>query len=233
MPARPDLLALCSSGFGQDGPHARYRAYAYNLQAACALGYLTRTEGDESAEIDIAWADLIAAYALATIVAAWAVGPQGNAGVGLDFAMADLVVSHFNEAVAAASLGLDGDEDRANELAPFDPNGVYATADGWLALSVEGDERALVELLGPAWGEAIAAGKAEDLAARLRAAGVLAEACATPADLVDSAQLATRGLFVPVVHEDWGERRLVGIPWRPYGEHALALGPPPTLITEG
>ena len=100
----PHLLAVSSSGFGQDGPQASYRAYAYNLQASCALGYLTRTEAGDSAEIDIAWADLIAAYSLATIIAAWAVGPAGNAGVGLDFAMADLVISHFNEFVAAASL---------------------------------------------------------------------------------------------------------------------------------
>lgn len=192
-----DRLAMCSSGFGQDGPHARYRAYAYNLQASCALGYLTRTEAGESAEIDIAWADLIAAYALATIVAAWAVGPQGNAGVGLDFAMADLVVSHFNEALAAAALGVD-DEDRANELAPFDPNDVVATDDGWVAVS-----------------------------------GELREPCATPADLVDSPHLAERGFFAPVTHPDWGERRLVGIPWRRYGEPPFPLGTPPTLQADG
>ena len=71
----PDLLAVSSSGFGQDGPQAEYRAYAYNLQASCALGYLTRNAAGDSAEIDIAWADLIAAYSLATIIAAWAVGP--------------------------------------------------------------------------------------------------------------------------------------------------------------
>jgi crotonobetainyl-CoA:carnitine CoA-transferase CaiB-like acyl-CoA transferase len=188
-----DRLAMCSSGFGQDGPHARYRAYAYNLQASCALGYLTRTEAGESAEIDIAWADLIAAYALATIVAAWAVGPQGNAGVGLDFAMADLVVSHFNEALAAAALGID-DEDRANELAPYDPSEVVEAGDGWLAVS-----------------------------------GELTEPVATPADLVASPQLASRGLFGLVDHPDWGERRLVGLPWRRHGDPALPLGAPPRL----
>ena len=35
-PTTQDLLAISSSGFGQDGPHAKYRAYAYNLQASCA-----------------------------------------------------------------------------------------------------------------------------------------------------------------------------------------------------
>jgi crotonobetainyl-CoA:carnitine CoA-transferase CaiB-like acyl-CoA transferase len=257
----PDLLAMSSSGFGQDGPHAGHRAYAYNLQASCALGYLTRTEDGESAEIDIAWADLIAAYALATIVAAWAVGPEGNAGVGLDFAMADLVVSHFNDALAAASLDLtsdDGAGDRANELWPYAPNGVYPTADGWLALSVEDDEQfaGLVEVLGsdslsdPSYARCderlarrqrlddavtavTASENASDLAAALRTAGVTAEACAAPADLVSSAQLTAREMFVPVEHPDWGRRRLVGLPWRPFGGPPLPLGTPPSLKAEG
>lgn len=253
----PDLLAVSSSGFGQDGPHAEYRAYAYNLQASCALGYLTRNDAGASAEIDIAWADLIAAYALATIIAAWAVGPAGNAGAGLDFAMADLIVSHFNEHLAAASLGLDvvTDADRANELAPYAPNGVYPTAGGgWVAISVEGDgqyER-LVQVLGhgpladPAYAEAgdraarrgsldeeIAAATrtrgAAELAAALRRAGVVAEEVLDAAGLLASAQLAARGFFAPVDHPEWGRRRLVGIPWRPYGAPPLPLRPPPRL----
>jgi crotonobetainyl-CoA:carnitine CoA-transferase CaiB-like acyl-CoA transferase len=256
----PDLLAMSSSGFGQDGPHAGHRAYAYNLQASCALGYLTRTAEGESAEIDIAWADLIAAYALATIVAAWAVGPSGNAGVGLDFAMADLVVSHFNEALAAASLdlGIDGEGDRANQLWPCAPHGIYPTADGWLALSVEDDQQygRLVDVLGSASlsdaafadaeqrlvqrpsldvavADATRTGKAAELAVALRAVGVIAEVCAAPAALVDDPQLRSRGAFVAVEHDDWGHRRLVGVPWRPFGGPPLALGTPPTLVTEG
>jgi crotonobetainyl-CoA:carnitine CoA-transferase CaiB-like acyl-CoA transferase len=256
--AHPDLLAVSSTGFGQDGPYADYRAYAYNLQASGALGYLTRNHDGESAEIDIAWADLISAYALATIVAAWAVGPSGNAGTGVDFAMTDLVVAHFNEYLAAAGLDRDGndvaDGDRANELAPFAPNGVFPTADGWVALSVDGDERyaRLVKALGhdalldPAFAgargrrahardldariaEATRRHEAGGLAAELRAAGLVAEAVLAPADLVADEQLAARGFFAPVEHPEWGARRLVGIPWRVSGEAPLTLRPPPRL----
>ena len=197
-----DVLAISSSGFGQDGPHSDYRAYAYNLQAACALGYLTRTEAGESAEIDIAWADLVSAYALATIVAAWAVGPAGNAGAGVDFSMADLVVAHFNEFLAAASLDprSDATVDRANELTPYAPHGVYPTTDGWIALAVDGDEQfaRLGKVLGSgrltdavfatadarfeqrgALDEHLAAAtrtrSATELASELRAAGIAAE----------------------------------------------------------
>jgi crotonobetainyl-CoA:carnitine CoA-transferase CaiB-like acyl-CoA transferase len=253
----PDLLAVSSTGFGQDGPHAGYRAYAYNLQASCALGYLTRNEQGESAEIDIAWADLVSAYALATIVAAWAVGPEGNSGAGVDFSMADLVVAHFNEFVAAASLDPSSDAtvDRANELAPYAPNGVYPATDGWLALAVDDDEQyaRLSKVLGgealtePAY--ATAAGRFEEravldsriadatrtragaeLAAELRAAGIPAEPVMSAADLLANAQLASRGFLTTVEHREWGRRRLVGIPWRPFGAPPIALGAPPPLV---
>ena len=253
---RRDLLAVSSSGFGLDGPRASYRAYAYNLQASCGLGFLTRNEDGEPAEIDIAWADLITGYALATVIAAWAVGPSGNSGAGIDFAMADLVVAHFNEFLAAASLDPDSDRrtDRANELAPYAPHGVYPTAAGWIALAVDDDEQfarlanilAHDPLADPAFAgaddrfaqrhdldaqvaEATQTCDGNDLAAELRAAGIPAEAVATAADLLASSHLASRGFLTEVVHPEWGRRRLVGIPWRPFGAEALPLGPPPML----
>jgi len=179
------------------------------------------------AELDIPWADLISAYALATLIAAWAVGPAGNTGAGIDFAMADLIVSHFNEFVAAASVRLegDGDVDQANELAPFDPHGVYPTEDGWIAIAVVGDsQRSLVP-------EDTRTRKAAILAAELRAAGIAAEEVLGPHDLPEVEQLASRDFFTRVTHPEWGERRLVGIPWRPYGQPAIPLGPPPLLET--
>jgi crotonobetainyl-CoA:carnitine CoA-transferase CaiB-like acyl-CoA transferase len=254
----PDLLALSSSGFGLDGPHAAYRAYAYNLQASCGLGFLTRNERNEPAEIDIAWADLISAYALATIVAAWAVGPSGNRGVGLDFAMSDLVVAHFNEFIAAASLTLDSDDavDRANELSPYAPHGVYRTADGWLALAIADDDEfgRLAKVLDddclakPAFttaatrsrqrraldtciGEAVRTRLARDLAVELRGVDLPAEEVKSAADLLSDPQIAAREFLTPVEHAVWGRRRLVGIPWRPYGRPALRLGPPPLLAS--
>jgi crotonobetainyl-CoA:carnitine CoA-transferase CaiB-like acyl-CoA transferase len=244
---RPDLLAVSSSGFGQDGPSAGYRAYAYNLQAACCLAYLTRDLDGTTAELDVPVADLISAYAVATLVAAWAVGPQGNAGAAIDFAMADLVVSHFNEFVAAASLDAESDDvvDRANDQAPYAPHGVYPTEDGWIAIAVGADQ---VSAVAAALGEISVSGSAGDrravddlvadatrtrkagvLAAELRASGVAAEQVMTPAELADVEQLASRGFLTPVVHPVWGERRIVGIPWRPYGEGPIPLRAAPLL----
>jgi crotonobetainyl-CoA:carnitine CoA-transferase CaiB-like acyl-CoA transferase len=230
------------------------------LQASCGLGYLSRNEDGEPAEIDIAWADLISAYALATIIAAWAVGPSGNGGAGVDFAMADLIVAHFNEFLAAASLDPESDHgvDRANEQSPYAPHGVYPVSGGWIAVAVEEDEqfatfaKALVHepLADPVFASADArfeqrsvldaqvveatwARDGEDLAAELRAAGIPAEVVVTVADLIKSPQLAARGFLTEVDHLEWGTRRLVGIPWRPHGRPALALGAPPLLTRLG
>jgi crotonobetainyl-CoA:carnitine CoA-transferase CaiB-like acyl-CoA transferase len=255
--SHPQLLAVSSSGFGQDGPFADYRAYAYNLQASGALGYLTRNRDGESAEIDIAWADLISAYALATIIAAWAIGPLGNRGAGIDFSMTDLVVAHFNEHLAAASLDrADDTADRANDLAPFAPHGVYETGDGWIAIAVDGDDE-YVRLssrldheplrdrrFGSAEGrlkhrEELDAEMARVarrhtagfLADVLRSSRLVAEPVVGAADLTTDAHLTERGFFTPVDHPEWGMRRLVGVPWRPYGERALPLRPSPLLGT--
>ena len=254
-------LAVSSSGFGADGPFAGYRVYAYNLQAACGLGYLTRNAAGASAEIDLPWADLISGFALATLVAAWAVGPRGNPGTGIDFAMADLIVAHFNEFVAAASLDPASDTgvDRANEVSPYAPNGVYPAADGWLAVSVTGDAqyRSLAGVLGgrvlgdgvlasPRFATeagrfagraeldalvaaATATRKAAELARELRAAGVSAEEVIAPRDLPAVAQFVARDFFTATEHPEWGRRRLIGIPWRPFGQPPLPLAPAPPL----
>jgi crotonobetainyl-CoA:carnitine CoA-transferase CaiB-like acyl-CoA transferase len=257
LDAHPDLLALSSSGFGQQGPQAAYRAYAYNLQASCGFCFLTRNDRGESAEIDMAWADLISAFALATAVAAWAVGPSGNRGAGFDYAMADLISAHFNEFIAAASLdpASDAGFDRANELAPFAPHGVYPTEDGWIAIAVDGDQayEALVRVLddGGALADLAFAGAdarfeqrahldgllaaatgawpAEKLASVLRAHGVAAEEVIEAVRLVEVPQLVARDFFTAVEHTVWGRRRIVGIPWRPYGGPAIALGAAPLL----
>jgi crotonobetainyl-CoA:carnitine CoA-transferase CaiB-like acyl-CoA transferase len=168
--------------------------------------------------------------------------------------MADLVVAHFNEFIAAAGVDPDLPVDRANDLSPFAPNGVYPTVDGWIALSVENDKQfahladALAddELRGPRYASADARRAARrvlddhiaqatrtrvasQLAHQLRAEGVHAEPVATPEDLLASTQLASRGFLTPVEHAVWGRRGLVGIPWRPYGGPPLALGAPPRL----
>jgi crotonobetainyl-CoA:carnitine CoA-transferase CaiB-like acyl-CoA transferase len=254
--AHLNRLAVSSSGFGNTGPQAHYRAYAYNLQASCGLGYLTRNDAGEPAEIDMPWADLLSGYALATIVAAWAVGPEGNEGRVIDFAMSELIDARFNEFLAAASIDPASDEtvDRANAVSPFAPSGVYQSADGWIAISVDGDEafsdlvrvldldptrmerfatrecrqalrRELNEVLSDAFVKRTVAQWRE----LLREVDVFTERVAQTTDLFEDEHLESRGFFGEVVHPEWGRRRLIGIPWRMAGGPAVELAYPPLL----
>jgi len=174
--------------------------------------------------------------------------------------MVDLTAARFNEYLAAASIDPNSDAavERANEQSPYAPNGVYPVADGWIALSVDGDDEfaALVAVLAAPALAAAGFDRADDrrarrqeldeqladatrlrasgeLARELRGVGIAAERVASPADLLDDSDLAARGIFAPVCHPTWGERRLIGIPWRPFGEAALPLGAPPLLQSEG
>jgi crotonobetainyl-CoA:carnitine CoA-transferase CaiB-like acyl-CoA transferase len=202
----------------------------------------------------MAWADLISGFAIATLVAAWAVGPAGRVGASLDFSMAEVITARFNEYLAAASRAV-ADHDQTNEVYPYAPCGVYPASDGWLALSVETDrgwERTRTvlghpevlddgrfatassrsdarEALDGAVAKVTAGRGAAALAAELQAAGVAAAAVATPDTLIGDVHLAARQFFATVVHPEWGERRLIGLPWRVAGEAPVPLRPPPLL----
>ena len=247
----PALLALSSSGFGHSGPWSDYRAYAYNLQTSCGLGYLTRSAAGTTVEIDMAWADLVSGYAIATIVAAWAAGPSGRIGAGLDFSMAELITSRFNEFLAAASVGV-ATSDRGNDQHPYAPCGAYPVVDGWVALAVLGDAQwqAARDVLGlpddgrftteaaryehrDALDDLVAAATAgrdgARLAAQLDAAGIATATVQTAATLIADDHLAARGFFAEVEHPEWGRRRLIGLPWRVAGGAPAALTAPPPL----
>jgi crotonobetainyl-CoA:carnitine CoA-transferase CaiB-like acyl-CoA transferase len=253
----PGVLCLSASGFGHTGPMAEYRAYAYNLQSTYGLSYLTRNSEGRPASMDHAWADLISGYAMATIVAAWAIGEPGNTGSGIDFAMGELIAARFNEFLAAASIhpGDDYAGDRANDSYPYAPNGVYAALDGWVALSVRSDEEfhRLVTALGTPdplrmaeyakaerrWedrrrlDEMVSASLFDQpvtqAVTRLRSHGVLAEEVLSPTDLVQDEHLIERRYFAVVDHPEFGLKRLAGLPWRRAGEDPFPLGAPPLL----
>jgi crotonobetainyl-CoA:carnitine CoA-transferase CaiB-like acyl-CoA transferase len=255
---RPNLV-VSFSGFGYDGPYSKYRTYAYNLQTSCGLMYLTRNDAGVPCEVDVdmPWADLICGYAVATIVAAWAVGPAGNESQGIDFSMAELVCARFNEFLAAASVDQNSDDlvDRANDISPFAPNGVYRTEDGWVALSVTSDASfdALCQMLGhpqalsngrfrtarerfefrdeldTAVAEVVAVKKTKELADSLHLDGVLCEEVLSPVQLPSYPHLQDRQFFAPFNHPDWSGQRLTGIPWRIEGNPPIALTAPPSL----
>lgn len=255
---RPGLLAVSSSGFGHTGPSASYRAYAYGLQASSGLQQLTRGSTGALVPVNMASADLLTGFALATIVAAWAVGPSGRSGASADVAMSELIASRLSEFVVAAALGIDAMIEAGTcRQSPYAPNGVYPTADGRsVAISVLTDPEweALKSNLGtpealdhPAWGTA--AGRASDqdtldtvleatvsrfaadeLVTNLTRDGVMTSLVYSVAELVAADGGGLDPIYRPVVdHPLWGRRRLLGLAWTFVGREPIEIGPPPPL----
>jgi crotonobetainyl-CoA:carnitine CoA-transferase CaiB-like acyl-CoA transferase len=124
----------------------------------------------------------------------------------------------------ALAIGSDDEFDRLVKVLDSEPlsASAFATAGGRF------EQR---HVLDAQIAEALRTRIARDLAAELRAAGIAAEEVMSAPGLLGSDTLASRDFLTEVEHPAWGRRRLVGVPWRPFGEPALALGPPPLLAT--
>jgi crotonobetainyl-CoA:carnitine CoA-transferase CaiB-like acyl-CoA transferase len=254
----PGLLAISSSGYGHTGPWSHYRAYAYNLHTSSGLQDLTRSAAGRPVHVEIAWADLMTGFALATMVAAWAVGGDRAAGASADIAMSELVASRLSEFIAAADLGTDsGFRPGSFRQEPYAPQGLYRSADErWVAISVRTDadwaalRAALAEPAGldrADWltaagraadqdqidaevGAAVQSHGARDLAARLARAGVLAAAVSPPEELVADGGGLDLAYLPEVEHPLWGKRRLLGLAWTFAGRGPVRItAPPPPL----
>jgi crotonobetainyl-CoA:carnitine CoA-transferase CaiB-like acyl-CoA transferase len=251
----PEKLAVSCSGFGHSGPLKDYRVYAYNLNGYCGLTWLLTAKSGALPRLNFAWPDFLSAYVLATGIAAWAIGgaskPEvSRRGASLDISMAEVVVNRLNELVVRSQLGQDKD----NGLGMINGRGgsyVLATDGGAHHVAITVPPELECELLrvlaeenpveageiaqadaSPALDvlSALADGaSAASLTHKLRLAGI--DGCVVMAaeDLIVDDHLLDRGFFAPVTHEEWGTRRLVGLPWRFVGEGPVPLRPPPRV----
>jgi crotonobetainyl-CoA:carnitine CoA-transferase CaiB-like acyl-CoA transferase len=241
----PGLFALSSSGYGHHGPWSAYRVYAYNLHAACGLCAETRTAEGEPAEIDLAWGDLITAYTIATVVAAWAIAedsPDADSLRAVDLSMAEVLSSRFNDRIATIAAGLDTSTTADVDFDAY----CLAGDDRWVAISTHGeaeryeltaivqadradrngkrleDSRLTDELL--RW---VISRPSDEIVDRLQTAGLAAAVAASIDDLIADEHLAARGFFPLVEHPVWGSNRLIGLPWRVVNGPDITVGPPP------
>jgi crotonobetainyl-CoA:carnitine CoA-transferase CaiB-like acyl-CoA transferase len=254
--SHPHLLALSSSGFGYTGPWAGYKAYAYNIHAMCGACDVTRdSENRPVMEFGTPWADLITGYCLAAIVAAWAVGTGCTSGIALDLSMLDVAVSRFNQYLGLASLGKENDDPTDEPCGAVSLLLPTAGDGAWLAVTIAsaGDWLNVQDILGKPAELAVSifdspehryenrhvladllAGlvRETDVAVLLESfhrADVAVSKVLTVAELIEDPHLEAREFFAPVNHPVWGERRLVGLPWRFSGQPPIALGAPPLL----
>ncbi|MEB4212138.1 CoA transferase [Mycobacterium sp. 94-17] len=225
-------LSVRVSGFGSTGPMAGYRVYANNVQSYGGLTGLTTSHDGSPARLGTVIADPLSSVVAATVISAWAVGPQHDTGAVIDLSMAEVVASTISEFVAAASVAEELECDPPDSL----HRGIYCGADGrWVAVElIEPEEWAnLTNFIGglQELNTLVAALPADDAAAQLIEAGLRAAPVQCAEDLVADPHLAARGFFPEIVHPDpdIGAARLVGLPWRFTPHGPIPLAPPPAL----
>ncbi|WP_419917982.1 CoA transferase [Candidatus Poriferisocius sp.] len=253
-PARPDLVYVCSQGYGRGGPMGRMPAYGpLNSGFAGAHWLWNHADVEYPCSTSLNHPDHIAGKLLAVAVLA-AIHHRRRTGQGqlIDMAQTEAAAYLIGEVyMAAAATGADPRPigNRSETVAPHD---VYRAGgdDDWVALACHDDEswRRCCGVIGIenhwpttaarlANGEAVdaavsawmAGGGADDRAERLQAAGVSAMAVMGPFDHRSDEHLAARGALDVLEHPVVGRETHVANPIR-FGLTARrTAGPSPLL----
>lgn len=226
---RPRLLVR-SSGLGRGGPDSEYRAYGQNLHAYAGLmAAIVGWEG-RPRDLGTSWADPLTGFTLATIIAAWGLGPARTEPIEIDVSMAEVVSGNLG----GLFLSLSADQGRLKEAPLADRTeirGIYEAVDaGLLAVSTQLDtcETFLVRHSGFKRKRAVSL--KHDIQAGLVAfcgantvahafdefqrAGIFACPAFTSTALSHDGHLDSRDFFVSVANRAAVQARLVGLPWR-------------------
>ena len=159
---RDDLIVVRMPGFGLDGPWRDHAAFAYTIEDASGLTWLTGHADDKPVEPYCVGDPNAGIHALAALLLALEHRRQTGQGVAVEAAMVDAAVNITAEQVIEFSAYGARLERAGNRGPGAAPQNLYRTADtdegggndSWVAVAVETDEQwaALVSALGhPAW----------------------------------------------------------------------------------
>ncbi|MGF7239266.1 MAG: CaiB/BaiF CoA transferase family protein [Frankia sp.] len=159
----PDVIFAHMSGFGQTGPHHKYRSYGPVVQAVSGLSFISGLPGREPSGWGLSYMDNQAAYynSAALLMAIMHRNTTGQ-GAEIDTSAVEVGINLLGPDLLDVTV--NGQPTRrpgfptGNRLEHPDaaPHGVYPCAgdDRWVAIAVFDDDdwRRLVEALGsPAW----------------------------------------------------------------------------------
>lgn len=236
---RSDIVMVRMPAFGLEGPWRDYTGWAMAISQAAGISWLTGDPSDELPRNPGAFIDpAVAMHALVAIQAALAQRRLTGEGQMIEMAQLETAACMCPEPIIDFSLNGRTQGARGNRSPGCAPEGIYACADGHVALSVrdDADWSRLVAILGsPAWaaapglmraavrvqradvldarlGEWLGARQAADAARLLRDGGVPAAQLLLPANMYDEPQLDARGYYQTLIHPVSGERRYPGWP---------------------
>ncbi|WP_055401507.1 MULTISPECIES: CaiB/BaiF CoA-transferase family protein [unclassified Mycobacterium] len=239
---KPDIVSVSIKMWGNDGPLGHQTGYAPCFAALAGVASLVGYRGGPPLGTSMRYGDSTvgAAAAYAAVVALLHRELTGT-GQFVDLSAVETLSSMigdrlFEQALTGRPLGPDG-----NDHPDMCPHGCYPCAHGaWIAVAVadDGQWRALCDVLGAesltrerryattsqrrCHAETLDAElaqltrnhDAEQLAHRLRAAGVPACKSATSVDVIGDQRLWDRELYRFVSDHREGQRPIVGPPWR-------------------
>lgn len=226
-------LQICSSGFGQTGELADYRAYGTNIHAFAGLVASTRNARGQLAGVGTPWADPLASVAIAAWVLAWSLAPERVSSVSVDISMGEILAAHLVELIGHwPEETYAPSRDGAEFVVRLPQSGrllavtLIDTVDVAAFESIIGSSlprrRRRGELLDVSLGS-LATLADEDVLRRLRQADLRVCIVYTASDLASKPWLSTNGLFQTVQSGALGDYRVTGLPWRFVGRPTTPL----------
>jgi benzylsuccinate CoA-transferase BbsF subunit len=241
--ARPDLIMISMSGYGQTGPFRNHVSYGPIVTAHCGLHALTTYRGDQPRSLGVGYGDPVVGNLGAWLVNA-ALIHRDRTGQGqyidlsnleaLEMLMPEALLEY---AMNGRDLPPDGNHDRS--MAPHNCYKTSGDAEQWVTIAVGSEEewRALCHAMGqssmadaPRFSTAAARKQNEDELDRiisawtserdrweitelLQRAGVAAIPTFTNKDVIDDRHMRERGFLVDLDHPEVGPRTYSGVPW--------------------
>jgi crotonobetainyl-CoA:carnitine CoA-transferase CaiB-like acyl-CoA transferase len=251
---KPDIIAVSSSGRGQQEPERDYRGYAMMHQSIGGGAYLTGYPDDApvSSGGDI---DLINAIAVAEVMLAAVVHRrQTGEGQFIDYSQTEFISSALGEYFLEYQMTGRIPERQGNAHPVYAPHNVYKAygLDRWVALEVHSDEEFAVltktidrpDLVEDPKFSTMAARKAneaeldriiEEWTSEMERdyveeiwvnAGLMATISRNGRDLYQDEQLRARNMFVTIAHPEMEDMEMVRAPWiMPGGERPFIRAP--------
>jgi crotonobetainyl-CoA:carnitine CoA-transferase CaiB-like acyl-CoA transferase len=252
--ARPGLVMLSISGYGQDGPDATLPGVGTNMEQLSGICSLNRyDDSPQPYNTGIAYGDPTSGT-LGAAAIAMALRHRDCTGEGqyIELAGHEVLVSLIGEQFAAHALGLVP-APTGNRHPGMAPHGCYPCAgdDQWLTIAVRSDDEwaALCRAIGR---EDLAAAHPDldarqaaaheidaaitgwtvtldryEAALRLQSEGIAAGPVLTTLDLAHDPHLRQRGYYVTVSHPDQGPWPIDGIAWRLSRTPGIVRAPAP------
>jgi benzylsuccinate CoA-transferase BbsF subunit len=256
---RPDIIMLRQSGYGSWGPYANLPAFGMVLVPIAGLPNFIGWPGKEPLPVGVsAYTDCISPrFATATLIAALDYRKKTGKGQLLDLSQFETAIYFLTPGILERISSGREPEEIGNASPYAAPHGVYPCRgdDRWCTIAVSGDEewRSLCREMGkPEYaedtrfrtfdnrkknedelnrliGDWTSQLTAEDVMARLQAAGVPAGVVKNTADMYDDPQLRKRNIYWPMEHSEMGMFTHLGQSFQLSKTPSKAYSPSPLL----